>query len=223
MIWETLLKPEYEQPYFLQLKAFLKEESRKGEVIYPAKENILNAFRLTPFAKTKVVIIGQDPYHGPKQAHGLAFSVQKGIKLPPSLQNIYKEIESDVGIKMPDSGDLTGWAEQGILLLNTCLTVREGQAHSHSNKGWEVFTDKAIRILSEKSDHPIIFVFWGAPARKKMNLIDTRRHHVLTAAHPSPLSAHRGFFGCKHFSNINEILENAGQEPIKWEQTSAAD
>ncbi len=216
MIWETLLKPEYEQPYFLQLKSFLKEEAKKSQVVYPEKDNILNAFRLTPFNETKVVILGQDPYHGPKQAHGLAFSVQKGIKIPPSLQNVYKEIQEDIGVLMSDSGDLTAWAKQGVLLLNTCLTVREGQAHSHAKKGWEVFTDKAIRVLSEKSAHPIIFVLWGSPARKKTDLIDAKRHHILTAAHPSPLSAYRGFFGCKHFSKTNEILESAGQEPIDW-------
>lgn len=215
--WESLLKPEYEQPYFLQLKGFLREEAKQGQVIYPAKENLLNAFRLTPFDQTKVVIIGQDPYHGPKQAHGLAFSVQDGVKVPPSLQNVYKEIQEDIGITMPAKGDLTAWAKQGVLLLNTCLSVREGQAHSHANKGWEVFTDKAIRLMSDKSEHPVIFVLWGSPARKKAALIDKQRHHILEAAHPSPLSAYRGFFGCKHFSKINEILENAGQAPINWQ------
>ncbi len=216
MNWEDLLKPEYAQPYFQQLKSFLQEEAKHNYVIYPAKENILNAFRLTPFDETKVVILGQDPYHGAGQAHGLAFSVQEGVSLPPSLQNIYKEIEADLGIKMSNSGNLTAWAKQGVLMLNAVLTVRAGDAHSHANKGWEVFTDKAIRLLSDQSKHPIIFVLWGSPARKKMNLIDLRRHHVLTAAHPSPLSAYRGFFGCKHFSKINEILQNSGQPSIDW-------
>lgn len=217
MTWEQLLKPEYEQVYFKRLQAFLREERESGKTIYPPKDNILNAFRLTPFTDTKVVIIGQDPYHGPKQAHGLAFSVQKGVGIPPSLRNIYKELHDDVGFVIPEHGDLTHWAKQGVLLLNTVLTVRAGDAHSHAEKGWEAFTDKAIRLLNENSEHPVIFVLWGGPAKRKANLIDAKRHHILTAPHPSPLSAHRGFMGCKHFSKINELLVQDGLKPIDWQ------
>lgn len=194
--------------------AFLAKERDDGQVVYPARDNILNAFRLTPFESTKVVILGQDPYHGAGQAHGLAFSVQDNVPLPPSLQNIFKELEADLGIRHAPRGNLSGWATQGVLLLNTVLTVRAGQAHSHANQGWEVYTDQAIRLLSEHAPHPVIFLLWGNPAQRKEALIDTKRHMVLKAPHPSPLSAHRGFLGCQHFSKVNTWLGVRG--PIDW-------
>lgn len=214
LTWKGLLEPEHEQPYYKKLMNFLAQESASGYTIYPPKDLILNAFRLTPFENTKVVILGQDPYHGPGQAHGLAFSVQNTSRLPPSLQNIYKELQADLGVNRAPNGDLTSWAQQGVLLLNTVLTVREGEAHSHADHGWEIYTDQAIRLLSEKALHPVIFLLWGNPAQRKASLIDTKRHIILKAAHPSPLSAYRGFFGCKHFSKVNEILGQRG--PIDW-------
>jgi uracil-DNA glycosylase len=216
MSWEDRLKIEYEQVYFKRLKAFLKEEGQAGHAVYPEKDNILNAFRLTPFDQTKVVILGQDPYHGPKQAHGLAFSVQKGVPIPPSLRNIFQELEADLGLPPPAHGDLTPWAKQGVLLLNTVLTVRAGLAQSHAEKGWEAFTDKAIRLLNDEAPEPVIFVLWGAPANRKAKLITHKRHTILSAPHPSPLSAYRGFFGCKHFSKINELLRAQGRAEIHW-------
>lgn len=214
--WENCLSIEYEQPYFKSLKAFLSQEARQGYNIFPPKDLIMNAFRLTPLMETKVVIIGQDPYHGKGQAHGLAFSVQRGVKVPPSLMNIFKELETDCACPVPSHGDLTHWAEQGVLLLNTVLTVREGLAHAHANQGWEVFTDKAIRELSAHAPHPVVFLLWGTPAGRKESLIDKRRHMILKTVHPSPLSVYRGFFGCKHFSKTNELLVQFGLEPIDW-------
>lgn len=216
MTWEQKLKIEYEQVYFKRLKAFLKDEAAAGYTIFPEKNNILNAFRLTEFEDTKVVILGQDPYHGPGQAHGLAFSVQKGVPLPPSLKNIFQELNNDIGFDIPQDGDLTPWAKQGVLLLNTVLTVRAGQAHAHADKGWEAFTDKAIRLLNDESDHPVIFLLWGAPANRKASLITNKKHTILSAPHPSPLSAYRGFFGCKHFSKVNELLRARGEKEIDW-------
>lgn len=216
MSWENRLKIEHEQVYFKRLKEFLKAEREAGCTIYPEKNNILNAFRLTEFENTKVVILGQDPYHGPKQAHGLAFSVQKGVPIPPSLRNIFQELHDDVGVPIPTEGDLSSWAKQGVLLLNTVLTVRAGQAHSHADKGWEAFTDKAIRLLNDESEHPVIFLLWGAPANRKASLITHKQHTILSAPHPSPLSAYRGFFGCKHFSKVNDLLKARGEKEIEW-------
>lgn len=213
LTWKGLLEPEHEQPYYKKLKAFLAEEAAAGYTIFPPRDLILNAFRLTPFEETKVVILGQDPYHGVGQAHGLAFSVQGNTPLPPSLQNIFKELKEDVGVQRT-KGDLTGWAQQGVLLLNTVLTVRQGEAHSHANHGWEIYTDQAIRLLSEHAKQPVIFLLWGNPAQRKEALVDTARHKVLKAAHPSPLSAYRGFFGCKHFSKVNGLLGARGA--IDW-------
>lgn len=212
--WGIILKDEFESPYFNDLKQFLREE-KKSQVIYPPGNLIFNAFNQTPFNRVKVVILGQDPYHGPGQAHGLCFSVPNGIPHPPSLKNIFKEIESDLGIPVPASGDLTGWAKQGVLLVNAILTVRADQPTSHQNKGWEKFTDAVIRNLSDKRKN-LIFLLWGNYAQAKENLIDTGKHYILKAAHPSPLSASRGFFGCGHFSKTNSILEGLGVKEIDW-------
>jgi uracil-DNA glycosylase len=198
------------------LRAFLKEEKAAGKTIYPPGSLIFNAFNHTPFEKVRVVIIGQDPYHGPGQAHGLSFSVPKGIALPPSLQNIFKEISTDLDIKMSGSGDLTPWADQGVLLLNATLTVQEANAGSHQNKGWERFTDAAIAALNAHREG-LVFVLWGSYAQKKGDMIDTHRHLVLKSVHPSPLSAHRGFFGNRQFSAINQYLTMRGQAPINWQ------
>lgn len=211
--WEAELKEEFKKEYFIRLKNFLIEEKRNHKV-YPAGKNIFAAFNHTPFSKVKVVIIGQDPYHGADQANGLSFSVSKGIRNPPSLQNIFKELNSDLGVKLPSHGDLTTWADQGILMLNATLTVRAEQAGSHQNKGWEIFTDSVIKILSEKREG-IIFLLWGRFAHGKEILIDQSKHHILKAAHPSPL-ARGAFFGCKHFSKTNEILKKSGKTPINW-------
>lgn len=213
--WYEVLRPQFEAPYFAQLKDFLVEE-RKQYTCYPPGSKIFAAFDHTPFDKVKVVIIGQDPYHEPNQAQGLCFSVPDGVKVPPSLANIIKEINSDLGVTIPEGhGDLTGWAEQGVLLLNATLTVRAHQAGSHQRKGWETFTDACIRELSEKREG-IVFLLWGSYAIAKSQLIDRSKHHILTTAHPSPLSAYRGFFGCKHFSLCNAILQRQGQSPINW-------
>jgi uracil-DNA glycosylase len=217
MSWENRLKIEYEQVYFKRLKEFLKKEQESGYTVYPEKTHILNAFRLTEFEDTRVVILGQDPYHGPGQAMGLAFSVPKGIPFPPSLRNIFQELNTDLNIEIPKSGDLTPWAKQGVLLLNTVLTVRAGQAHSHAEQGWEAFTDKAIRLLNEESKHPVIFLLWGAHANRKAKLITNKQHLILSAPHPSPLSSYRGFFGCKHFSKVNELLKARGSKEINWD------
>ncbi|NCX94607.1 MAG: uracil-DNA glycosylase, partial [Gammaproteobacteria bacterium] len=195
---------------------FIAKEASAKKTIYPAMQDVFNAFNSTPFHQVKVVILGQDPYHGPNQAHGLAFSVKKGCGLPPSLKNIYQELSQDVGFKNPGHGDLSHWAEQGVLLLNTSLTVEAAQAASHRGQGWEVFTDAVIKLLSQTQPH-LVFLLWGSQAIAKRPLIDERRHAVLTAPHPSPLSAHRGFLGCKHFSKTNQILKNWGMTPIDWQ------
>lgn len=213
--WKKLLNDEFQKPYFADLKQFLIKEKSQYR-IFPPDEEIFSAFDLTPFEKVKVVILGQDPYHGVGQAHGLCFSVKAGTAFPPSLLNIYKEIEADLGIPRPNHGNLTAWAQQGVLLLNTVLTVRENTADSHKNKGWEKFTDSIIGLINENSNH-IVFVLWGNNAKAKASLIDSSRHCILTAAHPSPLSATRGFFGCKHFSKINEYLTSKNISPINWQ------
>ena len=211
--WDDLLKNEWSEPYYLELRAFLASEYR-SRVIYPPMNDIFNAFKLCPYEAVKVVILGQDPYYGEGQAHGLAFSVKKGIDVPPSLKNIYKEMESDIGFKIPTHGCLEGWARQGVFLLNTSLTVRKGQPLSHRGKGWETFTDHVISLLSAREE-PMVFLLWGANARSKKPLIDRSRHLVLEAPHPSPLSAFAGFFGCKHFSRANAFLAAHG-ESIDW-------
>lgn len=212
--WKERLADEFEKPYFKELTDFVRQEY-KTQVCYPPGGLIFNAFNLCPFDQVKVVIIGQDPYHGPGQAHGLCFSVNDGIPFPPSLQNIFKEIQADLGKEVPVSGNLTRWAEQGVLLLNATLTVRAHQAASHQRHGWEEFTDAVIRKLSQKRDH-LVFILWGAYAQKKGAVIDRERHLVLTSAHPSPLSAYHGFFGNKHFSLTNAYLEQYGKTPINW-------
>lgn len=211
--WDKVLEGEFDKEYYLKLREFLKEEYRT-KVIYPDMHNIFNSLKLTSYEDVKVVILGQDPYHGKGQAHGLAFSVQKGVPKPPSLLNIFKELKDDLGYPIPGHGNLESWARQGVLLLNTVLTVREGQANSHQGKGWEIFTDTVIGHLSKRED-PVIFLLWGAPAGKKEALID-ERHRVLKSVHPSPLSAHRGFFGSRPFSRTNDILRDMGKEPIDW-------
>ena len=212
--WKTVLYDEFQKPYFPKLKAFLLEE-KQHYTIYPSGANIFNAFNTTPFEKVKVVILGQDPYHGPNQAHGLAFSVQDGVAFPPSLQNIFKELCDDIGCAMPENGNLTHWAEQGVFLLNTVLTVRAGQAHSHKEQGWEQFTDAVIRTISERKEH-VVFILWGRPAQQKASMIDASKHMILKAPHPSPLSAYRGFFGSKPFSSSNTYLQQNGLAPIDW-------
>lgn len=212
--WKQALAEEFEQPYFSALVQFLHEEKRTGKVIYPPGPLIFNAFNLTPFDQVKVVILGQDPYHGPGQAHGLSFSVPDGIKPPPSLVNIYKELQTDLGIAPRTTGNLESWARQGVFLLNAILSVRQAEPASHSQIGWQTFTDAVIRKLSEERDG-LVFLFWGNYARKKKDLIDLRKHRVLEAAHPSPL-ARGAFFGCRHFSQTNEILKRMGKTPIEW-------
>lgn len=215
--WKKVLEDEFEKDYMKNLKAFLLKEKEEGKTIYPSSKCIFTAFNHTPFDKVKAVIIGQDPYHGPNQAYGLAFSVQKGVVIPPSLKNIYKELHDDISsFRYPSHGMLNKWADQGVLLLNAVLTVRAGEAGSHQNKGWEQFTDSAIRQLSEKRSN-IVFLLWGRYAQSKISLIDSNKHYILKAAHPSPLSAFNGFFGCRHFSKTNKILEENGQEPIDWQ------
>ncbi len=214
--WKALLNSEFSKPYFQQLTTFLKTEKALHKTIYPSGKLIFNAFNATPFDKVAIVIIGQDPYHGPNQAHGLSFSVQTGIKPPPSLKNIFKEMEKDIGIQMPEQyGNLTKWAEQGVLLLNAALTVRAGEPFSHAKYGWAEFTDTVIKKISDKKQG-IIFLLWGKFAQEKQSLIDPNKHHILIAAHPSPFSAEKGFFGCKHFSKTNELLMKAGKAPIDW-------
>lgn len=213
--WDTYISGEFEKEYFVSLKNRLAEEYRT-HTVYPAKENVLNALKYTSYNDVKVLILGQDPYHEEGQAHGLAFSVQRGIPKPPSLKNIYKELVSDLGITPPSHGCLTDWTKQGVMLLNTVLTVREGEANSHKNYGWTTFTDKIIKVLNGRKD-PVIFLLWGKNAIDKLPLITESRHFVLSAPHPSPLSASRGFFGCKHFSKTNEILKRLGKEPINWQ------
>jgi uracil-DNA glycosylase len=214
--WKRQLVDEFSQPYMQDLRKFLKKEMEAGERIYPKPSEWFAAFDHTPFEKVKVVILGQDPYHGPDQAHGLCFSVRPGVRPPPSLLNIFKEMKSDLGIEPPDHGYLISWADQGVLLLNSVLTVREGQAASHQKKGWEKFTDKAVQLLNDKRDN-LVFVLWGAYAQKKGAFIDRKRHLVLEGVHPSPLSASRGFFGSRPFSKINKYLVAKKLEPIDWQ------
>jgi uracil-DNA glycosylase len=212
--WKEVLAGEFSSSYFMELKEFLLNE-RKHHTIYPPGQLIFNAFRLTPFDRVRVVLLGQDPYHGPGQAHGLCFSVMKGIALPPSLVNIFKEIQNDLGIPIPAHGNLERWARQGVLLLNATLTVRANQAGSHQRQGWETFTNAVIRELSARRVG-LIFLLWGKFAQEKEALIDSNRHYILRAAHPSPFSAYNGFFGCRHFSKTNEILQKHGLEEIDW-------
>ncbi|MDP3402565.1 MAG: uracil-DNA glycosylase [bacterium] len=212
--WKKRLEGEFEKPYFKELTEFVKEEYA-ASTVYPHPKNIFKAFELTPFDQVKVVILGQDPYHGPHQAIGLSFAVEEGIPLPPSLRNIYKEIESDLGVKPVADGNLSRWAKQGVLLLNATLTVRAASANSHQGKGWENLTDAAIKALSEEREH-LVFILWGNYARSKGALIDGSKHHVIESVHPSPLSAHRGFFGSKPFSRANEYLVSKGETGIDW-------
>jgi uracil-DNA glycosylase len=212
--WNPILRPEFAKPYWVDLQRFVQEE-RQRATIYPPPDEVFAALHLTPYAEVKAVILGQDPYHGPNQAHGLCFSVRPGITPPPSLQNIYKELEQDLGFPPPPHGDLHHWAEQGVLLLNTSLTVRQGRAASHQGKGWETFTDEVLRAVNDKPER-VVFILWGAAARKKKVLIDRSRHVVIESAHPSPLSASNGFFGSRPFSRANEALVEAGREPIDW-------
>ena len=213
--WSDVLGPEKEKPYFKSILKFLEQESAAGKTIYPAQTDLFSAFKETAYEDVKVVILGQDPYHGPGQAHGLAFSVQSHVPPPPSLKNIFKELHSDLNLSIPQQGCLKKWASQGVLLLNTSLSVERGQPQSHANIGWTTFTDQVIKTLN---DHPqaLIFLLWGAHAQGKAGLIDATKHLVLTAAHPSPFSAHRGFLGCRHFSKANAFLEKQGRETVDW-------
>lgn len=213
--WLSYLEPEFHQPYMNQLREFLRAQKQAGKVIYPASADIFNAFNSTPLDQVKVVILGQDPYHGPNQAHGLCFSVQPGVGVPPSLQNMYKELQRDLGLAHPGHGCLQRWAEQGVLLLNATLTVEQAQAGSHQGHGWETFTDRAIQLVNEHCDH-VVFLLWGSYAQKKGAFINKNKHLVLKAPHPSPLSAHRGFIGCGHFSQTNQYLQHWGKAPINW-------
>ena len=211
--WNPLLRAEFDKPYWSSLQTFVENE-RQRHAVYPARENVFSALHHTSYADTKVLILGQDPYHGPNQAHGLCFSVQHGVAVPPSLVNIFKELHGDLGIPIPEHGNLQAWARRGVLLLNTTLTVRAGQAASHQGKGWETFTDEVIRVVNEKPF--VVFVLWGAHARKKKALIDATRHAIIESAHPSPLSAHNGFFGSRPFSKINAALRTAGMSDVDW-------
>ena len=213
--WLKLIGEEFEKPYYVALNRFITKERLKYTV-YPEQENIFRALNLTLPEDVKVVLIGQDPYHGPLQANGLSFSVARGITPPPSLRNIFKEVIEDVGINMPSHGDLTAWATQGVLLLNATLTVRKNEPGAHQNKGWEQFTDAIIKALNAHYNG-LIFLLWGNYAKQKKALIDQRKHHILTAAHPSPFAAHRGFFGCRHFSTVNQLLKEQGKSPINWQ------
>ncbi len=212
--WNPVLRDELDQPYWQELQSFVAAEREAGPV-YPATGDVFAALHLTPLAQVKVVILGQDPYHGPRQAHGLCFSVPEGVPLPPSLRNVYRELNDDLGLPIPRSGDLTPWARRGVLLLNTTLTVRAGAAASHQGHGWEVFTDQVIRAVSAKPE-TVVFTLWGAHARKKRALVDRSRHVVIESAHPSPLSAHNGFFGSRPFSRANAALVAAGRDPVDW-------
>ncbi|QPG06258.1 uracil-DNA glycosylase [Salinimonas marina] len=217
MNWHDVLGEEKQKPYFQTLMEKVEQERAAGKTIYPPREDVFNALKVTPLDNIKVVILGQDPYHGPNQAHGLSFSVLPGVKTPPSLVNIYKELASDIdGFCIPDHGTLTSWAEQGVLLLNTVLTVEQGKAHSHAKFGWETFTDAVIEAINTHCEG-VVFLLWGSHAKKKGAGIDSDRHHVLSAPHPSPLSAHRGFLGCGHFSATNRLLEAQQQVPISWQ------
>lgn len=213
--WKKRLEPEFQQSYMTELRQFLKSQLDGKRTIYPKPSEYFAALDRTPFDKVKIVILGQDPYHGEGQAHGLCFSVKPGVETPPSLQNIFKEMKTDLGITPPAHGFLSSWAEQGVLLLNATLSVQAGQAGSHQGKGWERFTDKVIEVLNAEREH-LVFMLWGSYAQKKGQFIDRMRHLVLQAPHPSPLSAHRGFFGCRHFSKANEYLITKGQTPVDW-------
>ena len=213
--WDDLLKDEFDKDYYLKLRQFLIGEY-KNHTVYPDMHDIFNALVNTPYEDVKVVILGQDPYHEPGQAHGMCFSVKPGVKTPPSLVNIYKELKDDLGIEPHSDGYLMKWAEQGVLLMNTCLTVREHQANSHRNKGWEILTDKIIELLNQR-EKPMVFILWGANAKSKIPLITGKQHLILTGAHPSPLSAYNGFFGGRYFSRANEFLVSTGQEPVDWD------
>jgi uracil-DNA glycosylase len=212
--WNPVLRQEFAKPYWAELQQFVVSE-RERNTVYPPHDEVFSALHLTPYAEVKAVILGQDPYHGPNQAHGLCFSVRKGVPLPPSLQNIFKELEQDVGFNAPDHGCLDHWARQGVLLLNATLTVRRSAAASHQGKGWETFTDEVLKSVNEKQER-VVFILWGASARKKKPLIDTSRHVIIESPHPSPLSASSGFFGSRPFSRTNEALVEAGREPIDW-------
>ncbi|NRD73213.1 uracil-DNA glycosylase [Shewanella sp. VB17] len=215
--WDGFIHAETEQSYFRKLQSFVTNERQSGKAIFPPESEVFNAFNLTPLDKVRVVIIGQDPYHGAEQAHGLCFSVTKGINIPPSLANIYKELVTDIPeFLMPSHGNLSTWAKQGVLMLNTVLTVEQGKAHSHAKAGWEMFTDHVMERLNEQKK-PIIFILWGAHAIKKGKLIKCKQHHILSGPHPSPLSAYRGFFGCQHFSKTNSLLTSMGSDPIDWQ------
>jgi uracil-DNA glycosylase len=213
--WKDILLPEFQKPYMQNLREFLKAELKAKKIIYPSTANTFAALNLTPFENVKVVILGQDPYHGPGQAHGLSFSVVDGVRLPPSLQNIYKEIASDIGVKPPASGDLSRWAKQGVLLLNATLTVEASLAGSHQKRGWETFTDAIIKHINDYKTN-VVFILWGSYAQKKAAFIDRTKHFVIESVHPSPLSSHRGFFGSKPFSKTNSYLESKGIAPIHW-------
>ena len=215
--WQDALGPQKEAEYFTRLMARIQSEREAGKEIYPPQQDVFNALKFTPLESVKVVILGQDPYHGPDQAHGLCFSVLPGVKTPPSLVNIYKELAADIdGFVIPKHGTLTSWAEQGVLLLNTVLTVEQGKAHSHAKWGWETFTDAVIDAVN-RHQQGVVFLLWGSHAQKKGKHIDTSKHHVLSAPHPSPLSAHRGFLGCKHFSQTNQLLSSQNKSPINWQ------
>ncbi len=216
--WKRRLQGEFSKPYMTDLKAFLLEEKKRGKKVYPPGPKIFAAFDETPFEKVKVVILGQDPYHGPEQAHGLSFSVPAGVRFPPSLQNIFKELHADVGVPIPKSGTLTKWAHEGVLLLNSVLTVEEGKAAAHQGKGWEKFTDEAIRALNDERKN-LVYILWGAYAQKKASFVDHKNNLVIESVHPSPLSSHRGFFGSKPFSKTNAYLQKHGIKPINWDLT----
>lgn len=217
--WDSLLEDEFKKDYYIKLRGFLKSEY-KAHKIHPDMYDIFNALKWTSYKDTKVLIMGQDPYHEEGQAHGLAFSVKKGVAIPPSLLNIYKELQNELGLYIPNNGYLEKWARQGVMLLNSSLTVRNGAANSHRNKGWEIFTNRVIELLNERED-PVIFMLWGNNAKEKAQLITNPNHRILTAAHPSPLSASRGFFGCNHFKKANQLLTNMGKVPIDWQIENA--
>ncbi|HIF9085327.1 TPA: uracil-DNA glycosylase [Photobacterium damselae] len=215
--WQNFLQQQQQQEYFEQIQSYVANARQQGKVVYPPEEDVFSAFTATPLDQVKVVILGQDPYHGPDQAHGLSFSVKPGVKTPPSLANMYKELATDIdGFTIPDHGYLQSWAEQGVLLLNTVLTVEQGNAHSHAKIGWETFTDKVIEHIDQECEG-VIFLLWGAHAQKKGKKINTQKHHILKSAHPSPLSAYRGFFGCQHFSQTNTLLQAMNKTPITWQ------
>lgn len=217
LTWNSVIGIEKEKDYFKNILQYVANERDSGKIVYPAQQDVFNAFRFTDFADIKVVILGQDPYHGPNQAHGLSFSVLPGVKVPPSLANIYKELATDInGFEIPKHGYLAHWAKQGVLLLNNVLTVEAGMAHSHAKIGWETFTDHVIDVINNNLTG-VVFLLWGSPAQKKGQFIDRQKHHVLTAVHPSPLSAHRGFLGCKHFSQANELITQQGKTAIDWQ------